>query len=86
MFFMSSRLCCTWIRLLMFPMFGRRPILFRATSLDAARSFSSDLVKHPHGNVISADGFARGVIRSATDYEVFEKGVEGNASSVFASP
>ncbi|KAJ7481173.1 putative zinc metalloprotease [Mycena galericulata] len=44
---------------------GGRPLLFRATSTPALRSFH---VPHPHGNVLSADAFARGVIRSGTDY------------------
>ena len=29
---------------------------------------------HPHGSVISADAFARGVIRSGTDYSVYADG------------
>ena len=28
-------------------------------------------MRHPHGNVLSADAFARGVIRSGTDYSVY---------------
>ena len=54
-----------------------RPMLFRATSLSAAQSFTAKGVRRPHGNVISADGFKRGVVRSGTDYEVYEKGILG---------
>jgi hypothetical protein len=45
-----------------------RPLLFRGTSTPALSSFR---VPHPHGNVLSADAFARGVIRSGTDYTVY---------------
>ncbi|KAJ7256460.1 hypothetical protein B0H12DRAFT_1015855 [Mycena haematopus] len=47
---------------------GGRPLLFRGTSTPALRSFH---VPHPHGNVLSADAFARGLIRSGTDYSVY---------------
>ncbi|KAJ6531240.1 hypothetical protein B0H19DRAFT_1006053 [Mycena capillaripes] len=47
---------------------GGRPLLFRGTSTPALRSF---YVPHPHGNVLSADAFSRGVIRSGTDYTVY---------------
>ncbi|KAJ6502078.1 putative zinc metalloprotease [Mycena sanguinolenta] len=47
---------------------GGRPLLFRGTSTPALRSFH---VPHPHGNVLSADAFSRGVIRSGTDYSVY---------------
>ncbi|KAJ6618853.1 hypothetical protein B0H10DRAFT_1794655 [Mycena sp. CBHHK59/15] len=50
---------------------GGRPLLFRATSTPALRSFH---VPHPHGNVLSADAFARGVVRSGTDYTVYTQG------------
>ncbi|KAI0090888.1 hypothetical protein BDY19DRAFT_938120 [Irpex rosettiformis] len=56
---------------------GGRPVLFRSTSLAAVRSFAADGVIHPHGNVLSADAFATGIIRSRTDYQVFEKGIQG---------
>lgn len=52
-------------------------MLFRTSSLSAARSFGSKGVRHPHGNVLSADAFARGVIRSRTDFSVFSKGIPG---------
>ncbi|KAF7363856.1 Peptide hydrolase [Mycena sanguinolenta] len=47
---------------------GGRPLLFRGTTTPALRSFH---VPHPHGNVLSADAFSRGVIRSGTDYSVY---------------
>ncbi|KAJ7591069.1 putative zinc metalloprotease [Mycena floridula] len=47
---------------------GGRPLLFRASSLSAVRAFKTI---HPHGNVLSADAFARGVVRSGTDYSVY---------------
>ncbi|EGO00552.1 hypothetical protein SERLA73DRAFT_50249 [Serpula lacrymans var. lacrymans S7.3] len=53
---------------------GGRPLLFRATSSAPLRSFSNAYVPHPHANVLSADAFARGVIRSSTDYSVYEEG------------
>ncbi|KAF9444121.1 hypothetical protein P691DRAFT_778476 [Macrolepiota fuliginosa MF-IS2] len=54
---------------------GGRPLLFRATSLAPVRSFKNTAVSRPHGNVLSADAFARGVIRSGTDFEVYAKGL-----------
>ncbi|KAF7311356.1 Peptide hydrolase [Mycena kentingensis (nom. inval.)] len=54
---------------------GGRPLLFRGTSTPAVRAFH---VPHPHGNVVSADAFARGLIRSGTDYTVYTAvGMEG---------
>ncbi|KAH7920604.1 hypothetical protein BV22DRAFT_1097866 [Leucogyrophana mollusca] len=53
---------------------GGRPMLFRATSGVPLRSWSGSYVPHPHANVISADAFARGMIRSGTDYSVYEQG------------
>lgn len=46
-----------------------RPLLLRATSTKLAKAFSH--AKHPHGNAISADAFARGVVKSGTDYTVY---------------
>ena len=54
-------------------MYLRRPILFRAGSTNPARSFRSKHIPHPHANVISSDGFARGLIRSSTDYSVYSR-------------
>ncbi|KAF8655629.1 hypothetical protein AX16_002983 [Volvariella volvacea WC 439] len=47
---------------------GGRPMLFRATSTEPLHAFH---IPHPHANVLSADAFARGVIRSGTDYSVY---------------
>ena len=49
----------------------RRPILFRASSTAPVRSFRSKLISHPHANSLSSDAFARGFIRSDTDYSVY---------------
>lgn len=49
-----------------------RPILFRATSTSPVRAFrNTKLVPHPHANVLSSDAFARGLIRSGTDFSVY---------------
>ncbi|KDQ56337.1 hypothetical protein JAAARDRAFT_36511 [Jaapia argillacea MUCL 33604] len=48
---------------------GGRPLLFRTTSLSPTLSFTH--THHPHTNVISADAYARGVVRSSTDYKVY---------------
>ncbi|KAG0693423.1 hypothetical protein DFH29DRAFT_396814 [Suillus ampliporus] len=54
---------------------GGRPLLFRATSRAPLASWSTS---RPHANVITGDAFARGVIRSGTDYSVYEEaGLEG---------
>ncbi|KAF9535034.1 hypothetical protein CPB83DRAFT_888966 [Crepidotus variabilis] len=51
---------------------GGRPILFRATSTSSVRAFrNTKRVPHPHANVLSSDAFARGFIRSGTDYSVY---------------
>ncbi|KAK0465552.1 putative zinc metalloprotease [Desarmillaria tabescens] len=55
---------------------GGRPTLFRATSSAPLLSFLNTHVPHPHANVLSQDAFARGVIRSATDYEVYSAGAD----------
>ncbi len=52
-------------------------MLFRSTSLSAARSLRGPGVMHPHGTVLSADAFARGVIRSGTDYSIYAQGMKG---------
>jgi hypothetical protein len=51
----------------------RRPILFRAGSTYPVRSLRSKHISHPHANVISSDAFARGFIRSDTDYSVYSR-------------
>ncbi|KAF8078261.1 putative zinc metalloprotease [Lyophyllum atratum] len=53
---------------------GSRPILFRGTSTKPLRAFLHKYVPHPHGTVLAADAFARGVIRSGTDYSVYTEG------------
>ncbi|KAG7452279.1 uncharacterized protein BT62DRAFT_960318 [Guyanagaster necrorhizus] len=55
---------------------GGRPILFRATSSAPLLSFLNTHVPHPHASVLSQDAFARGVIRSGTDYEVYSAGAD----------
>lgn len=54
---------------------GGRPLLFRATSRAPLTSWSTS---RPHANVITGDAFSRGVIRSGTDYSVYEQaGLKG---------
>ncbi|KAG5636860.1 hypothetical protein H0H81_006612 [Sphagnurus paluster] len=53
---------------------GSRPILFRGTSTKPLRAFLHKNVPHPHGTVLAADAFARGIIRSGTDYSVYTDG------------
>ncbi|KAG2158710.1 uncharacterized protein EDB93DRAFT_1290778, partial [Suillus bovinus] len=54
---------------------GGRPLLFRTTSRAPLASWSTS---HPHANVLTADAFSRGVIRSGTDYSVYEQaGLKG---------
>jgi len=50
---------------------GGRPLLFRATGGNVLGSFARGNVLHPHANVLSADAFSRGVVRSGTDYSVY---------------
>lgn len=54
-----------------------RPVIFRSTSYGAASSLVSSAVKHPHGNTLTSDAFSAGMIRSATDYQVYARGVKG---------
>ncbi|EJT98766.1 hypothetical protein DACRYDRAFT_118549 [Dacryopinax primogenitus] len=49
---------------------GGRPVLFRTSSPHVTSAYHR--VPHPHGNSVSADAFKRGVIRSRTDYTVYE--------------
>ncbi|OAX36374.1 Zn-dependent exopeptidase [Rhizopogon vinicolor AM-OR11-026] len=54
---------------------GGRPLLFRVTSRAPLASWSGS---HPHANVITSDAFKRGVVRSGTDYSVYEEfGLKG---------
>lgn len=48
---------------------GGRATLFRSTDAAVTRHYAKS--PYPFGSVISADGFKRGLIRSATDYQVF---------------
>lgn len=48
---------------------GGRAMLFRTTDLEAARAYGG--APHPFGSVVAADAFRRGVIKSATDYQIF---------------
>lgn len=56
---------------------GGKAILFRSTDTEITRFYKH--AKYPAGTVIIADGFQRGVIRSQTDYVVFngELGMRG---------
>ncbi|GBE82458.1 Vacuolar membrane protease [Sparassis crispa] len=56
---------------------GGQPLVFRSTSLAPMRSFLSHEISHPHAEVTSADAYTSGVVRSYTDYEVFERGLRG---------
>ena len=47
-------------------------MLFRTSSLSVTKAFND--VTHPHGSVLSADAFAKGLIRSSTDYSVYQDG------------
>ncbi|KAG1824010.1 hypothetical protein EV424DRAFT_1606366, partial [Suillus variegatus] len=47
-----------------------RPLLFRTTSRAPLASWSTS---RPHANVITGDAFSRGIIRSGTDYSVYEQ-------------
>lgn len=52
--------------------------MFRATNIAPLFSWTNSHVPHPHANVFFADAFSRGVIRSATDYSVYEEaGLDG---------
>ncbi|KAG9008291.1 hypothetical protein FRB94_013453 [Tulasnella sp. JGI-2019a] len=53
-----------------------RPQLFRTSATDVTKAFRS--ARHPHGNVVSSDGFKSGLVRSGTDYQIYTKaGLEG---------
>ncbi|CAK5277279.1 unnamed protein product [Mycena citricolor] len=47
---------------------GGRPLLFRASGGPVLRAFHPS---HPHANILSSDGFARGAISSGTDFTVY---------------
>lgn len=51
-------------------------MLFRTSSTSVTRAFVD--VPHPHGSVLSSDAFARGLIRSGTDFSVYvTEGLKG---------
>ena len=49
---------------------GGRATLFRSSDTEVTRAYGS--AAHPFGSVLSANGFETGLIRSQTDYVVFE--------------
>ncbi|KAI8970991.1 hypothetical protein BD414DRAFT_540578 [Trametes punicea] len=61
---------------------GGRPIAFRTTSYGPVRAVSSKRVKHPHATVLTTEVFSLGLIRSTTDYEVYVRGVNGEAAGL----
>ncbi|KAI9775249.1 MAG: hypothetical protein M1839_001367 [Geoglossum umbratile] len=48
---------------------GGRATLFRSTDTEVTRFYGRS--RHPFGTVVSGDGFKRGLIRSQTDYIIF---------------
>lgn len=56
---------------------GGRAVLFRSSDAEVTRVYTK--VSHPFGTVISADGFKRKLVRSQTDYIIFngELGMRG---------
>ncbi|KFY13300.1 hypothetical protein V492_03360, partial [Pseudogymnoascus sp. VKM F-4246] len=49
---------------------GGRAVLFRSTDTEVTRAYAKSA--HPFGSVVGGDGFKLGMIRSQTDYVVFE--------------
>ncbi|KAL4814324.1 putative zinc metalloprotease [Aspergillus spinulosporus] len=49
---------------------GGRAVLFRSSDAEVAASYMRS--EHPFGSVLGSDGFKAGLIRSQTDYVVFE--------------
>ncbi|KFZ08927.1 hypothetical protein V501_05771, partial [Pseudogymnoascus sp. VKM F-4519 (FW-2642)] len=49
---------------------GGRAVLFRSTDTEVTRAYAKS--SHPFGSVVGGDGFKQGMIRSQTDYVVFE--------------
>ncbi|KAL4880105.1 hypothetical protein BJY04DRAFT_192474 [Aspergillus karnatakaensis] len=49
---------------------GGRAVLFRSSDLEVTAPYMRS--QHPFGSVLAADGFQTGMIRSQTDYVVFE--------------
>jgi hypothetical protein len=56
---------------------GGRAVLFRSTDTEVTKFYKKS--PHPFGSVVSADGFKRGLVRSQTDYVIFngELGMRG---------
>lgn len=50
---------------------GGRAILFRTTDLQSAQVYGKS--PYPFGSVVAANAFERGVIKSGTDFEVFDR-------------
>ncbi|KAG8694553.1 hypothetical protein FRC08_008413 [Ceratobasidium sp. 394] len=50
---------------------GGRPMLFRTSSFDVTSAFRS--VSRPHGSTLSSDAFKRRLVRSGTDFSVYEE-------------
>ncbi|KAI0669436.1 hypothetical protein C8Q78DRAFT_1080139 [Trametes maxima] len=61
---------------------GGRPLVFRSTSYGPAHSVKSGSVKHPHANVLTSEAFSLGMIRSATDYQIYAQGVKGEVAGL----
>ncbi|KAI9061387.1 hypothetical protein FKP32DRAFT_1576122 [Trametes sanguinea] len=61
---------------------GGRPLLFRSTSYGPAHAVASKAVKHPHATVLTSEAFSLGMIRSATDYEIYARGVKGEVDGL----
>ncbi|QRW05930.1 Peptidase family M28 protein [Ceratobasidium sp. AG-Ba] len=55
---------------------GGRPMLFRTSSFDVTSAFRA--VSRPHGSTLSSDAFKRRLVRSGTDFSVYEEaGMKG---------
>lgn len=50
---------------------GGRALLFRATDMEVAQAYAQS--PHPFGSIMAADAFKRGLIKSGTDYQVFDE-------------
>ncbi|KAF7563581.1 hypothetical protein G7046_g518 [Stylonectria norvegica] len=48
---------------------GGRAMLFRTTDLLAAQAYGGS--PHPFGSVLAGDAFAKGLVKSGTDYQIF---------------
>ncbi|KPM37835.1 Vacuolar membrane protease [Neonectria ditissima] len=50
---------------------GGRALLFRTTDLQAAKAYGGS--PHPFGTVVAANAFEAGVVKSATDFQIWDK-------------